>query len=76
MSTFVDTSVWFAAACARDRNNCLAKSILLSLDGWTLTGHVLAETWQLLRTRFGGANLLPDDLSPSLSSSVPCISSR
>lgn len=55
MSTFVDSSVWFAAAVARDRNNELAKSILLSLDGWTLTGHVLAETWQLLRARFGTA---------------------
>lgn len=53
MSTFVDSSVWFAAASARDRNNGLAKSILASLDRWTLTGHVLAETWQLLSARFG-----------------------
>lgn len=53
MSTFVDSSVWFAAASARDPNNELAKSILLSLDGWTLTDHVLAETWQLLSARYG-----------------------
>ncbi|QQO19136.1 PIN domain-containing protein [Bradyrhizobium diazoefficiens] len=53
MSTFVDSSLWFAAASARDRNNGLAKSILLSLDGWRLTDHVLAETWQLLSARFG-----------------------
>lgn len=53
MSTFVDSTVWFAAAIARDRNNELAKSILASLDGWTLTGHVLTETWQLLSARFG-----------------------
>lgn len=54
MSTFVDSSVWFAAAVSRDRNSELAKSILLSLDGWRLTDHVLAETWQLLSARFGG----------------------
>lgn len=53
MTTFVDSSVWFAAASSRDRNNGLAKSILLSLDGWRLTDHVLAETWQLLSARFG-----------------------
>lgn len=53
VSTFVDTSVWFAAASTRDRNNGLAKSILLSLEGWTLTDQVLAETWQLLSARFG-----------------------
>lgn len=53
VSTFVDTSVWFAAASTRDRNNGLAKSILLSLEGWTLTDQVLAETWQLLSARYG-----------------------
>lgn len=53
MSAFVDTPIWFAAASARDRNNGLAKSILLSLDGWTLSDHVLAETWQLLSARYG-----------------------
>lgn len=53
MSTFVDSSVWFAAACKRDRNNELAKSILLSIDRCTLTDHVLVHTWQLLNAQFG-----------------------
>lgn len=53
MSTFVDSSVWFAAACKRDRNNELAKSILLSVDRCTLTDHVLVQTWQLLNAQFG-----------------------
>ncbi|QQO16768.1 PIN domain-containing protein [Bradyrhizobium diazoefficiens] len=53
MSTFVDSSVWFAAACKRDRNNELAKSILLSIDRCTLTNHVLAQTWQMLNAQFG-----------------------
>lgn len=53
MRTFVDSSVWFAAACKRDRNNELAKSILLSIDRRTLTDHVLLHTWQLLNAQFG-----------------------
>lgn len=55
MSTFVDSSVWFAAACKRDRNNELAKSILLSIDRCTLTDHVLVQTWQLINAQFGTA---------------------
>ncbi|QQN65592.1 PIN domain-containing protein [Bradyrhizobium diazoefficiens] len=67
VSTFVDTSVWFAAASARDPENELAKSILLGLDGWTLTDHVFAETWQLLKARFGSevANTFWDRLRES-----------
>lgn len=67
MSTFVDSSVWFAAASARDPNNALAKSILLGLDGWTLTDHVFGETWQLLKARFGSevANTFWDRLRES-----------
>ncbi|QQO13741.1 PIN domain-containing protein [Bradyrhizobium diazoefficiens] len=67
MSTFVDSSVWFAAASARDPENELAKSILLDLDGWTLTDHVLGETWQLLKARFGSevANTFWDRLRES-----------
>jgi predicted nucleic acid-binding protein len=53
VSTFVDSSVWFAAACKRDRNNELAKSILLSVDRCMLTDHVLVQTWQLIKARFG-----------------------
>ncbi|MCK1298451.1 PIN domain-containing protein [Bradyrhizobium sp. 24] len=48
MSTFVDSTVWFAAAAKRDRNN----EILSSTEGWVLTDHVLAKTWQLLRAHF------------------------
>lgn len=67
MSTFVDSSVWFAAASARDPKNELAKSILFGLEGWTLTDHVLGETWQLLKARFGSevANTLWDRLRQS-----------
>ncbi|MBK3665597.1 PIN domain-containing protein [Bradyrhizobium diazoefficiens] len=67
MSTFVDSSVWFVAASARDPNNELAKSILLGLEGWTLTDHVLAETWQLLSARYGSevANTFWDRLRES-----------
>ncbi|UFW46565.1 MULTISPECIES: hypothetical protein [Bradyrhizobium] len=53
MSTFVDSSVWFVAACKRYRNNELAKSILLSIDRCMLTDHVLVQTWQLLNAQFG-----------------------
>ncbi|WFU75479.1 PIN domain-containing protein [Bradyrhizobium sp. CB2312] len=53
MSTFVDSSVWFAAAYKRDRNNELAKSILLSVDRCTLTDHVLVQTSQLIKALFG-----------------------
>lgn len=53
MSTFVDSSVWFAAACKSHRNNELAKSILLSIDRCTLTDHVLVQTWQLINAQFG-----------------------
>ncbi|MCK1480555.1 PIN domain-containing protein [Bradyrhizobium sp. 197] len=53
MSTFVDSTVWFAAAAQRDCNNELAKSILSSTEGWVLTDQVLAEIWQLLRAHFG-----------------------
>jgi len=53
VSTFVDSSVWFAAACKRDSNNELAKSILLSIDRCMLTDHVLVQTWQLIKAQFG-----------------------
>lgn len=53
MSTFVDTSIWFAAAAKNDRSNELAKSILLSVRTPIVTDHVLSETWQLLKASFG-----------------------
>jgi predicted nucleic acid-binding protein len=53
VSTFVDTSVWFAAAAKGDRSNGLAKSILQSVSDHVTTDHVLTETWLLLNSQFG-----------------------
>jgi predicted nucleic acid-binding protein len=47
--TFVDTSVWFAAANIRDRYNDRAKSILAATATPVMTDYVLIETWRLLR---------------------------
>jgi uncharacterized protein len=47
----VDTSVWFAAANIRDRQNGRAKQLIASLDSPVLSDHVLVETWGLLRAR-------------------------
>lgn len=51
MSTFVDTSVWFAAANRGDRQNARAKQILSAVAAPVLTDHVLVETWHLLNSR-------------------------
>jgi predicted nucleic acid-binding protein len=53
MSTFIDSSVWFAAATKNDRSNERAKSILSSVRRPITTDQVLAETWMLLAKRFG-----------------------
>jgi len=55
LSVFVDTSVWFSAVAKNDRSNALAKSILQSIADPVMSDHVLAETWSLLRNRFGRA---------------------
>ena len=52
MSVFIDSSVWFAAAVARDRDNARAKSILNSTWDHVTTDHVLVETWLLLNSRY------------------------
>ena len=52
MSVFIDTSVWFAAAVARDHDNERAKSILASTAAHVTTDHILVETWLLLRSRY------------------------
>jgi predicted nucleic acid-binding protein len=49
---FVDSSVWFAAVVARDRDNVRAKSILRKTTGHVTTDHVLIETWLLLNSRY------------------------
>jgi uncharacterized protein len=51
LTTFVDTSVWFAAANNRDRYNARAKQILSELSAPLLTDHILIETWRLLNSR-------------------------
>jgi uncharacterized protein len=51
LSTFVDTSIWYAAANIRDRDNPHAKRVLAEIRAPILTDHVLAETWRLLRSR-------------------------
>jgi predicted nucleic acid-binding protein len=53
VSVFIDSSVWFAAAVARDTDNARAKSILLSTWDHVTTDHVLIETWLLLNSRAG-----------------------
>jgi uncharacterized protein len=52
LSVFVDSSVWFAAAVARDHNNASARSILQSERDLVTTDHVLVETWLLLNSRY------------------------
>ena len=51
MTTFVDTSVWFAAANIRDGQNSRAKAILSGVVDALLTDHVLVETWNLINAR-------------------------
>jgi uncharacterized protein len=52
LSTFVDSSVWFASVVARDRSNSRARSILLDAGACVTTDHVLVETWLLLNSRY------------------------
>ena len=52
MTIFVDSSVWFAAIVARDRNNARAKSFLQSATACVTTSHVVVETWLLLNSRY------------------------
>jgi predicted nucleic acid-binding protein len=49
---FIDSSVWFAAAVARDTGNTQAKVVLKSVDEAVTTDHVLVETWLLLNSRY------------------------
>src|SRR5262249_19119846 len=51
LTTFVDTSVWFAAANIRDGQNSRAKAILSGVVEPLLTAHVLVETWNLINVR-------------------------
>lgn len=51
MSTFVDSSIWFAEAAPRDHDNLRAKLILSERDDHVTTEHVVVETWLLLNSR-------------------------
>jgi predicted nucleic acid-binding protein len=52
LSTFVDSSVWFASVVVRDRDNARAKTILRGVPDHITTDHVLVETWLLLNSRY------------------------
>jgi predicted nucleic acid-binding protein len=52
LSIFVDSSVWFALATARDQLNSRAKSILQREKETVTTDHIVVETWLLLNSRF------------------------
>jgi len=52
LTLFVDSSVWFAAAYANDRENARAKAVLLAGEYLVTTDHVLVETWFLIGSRF------------------------
>ena len=51
MTTFVDTSTWYAAADGDDRSHRRAVEILGRGEQLLTSDHVLAETWILLRHR-------------------------
>jgi predicted nucleic acid-binding protein len=51
LSTFVDTSVWFAAVNIREARNEEAKGILAGIADPVLTDHVLVETWRLVNNK-------------------------
>jgi predicted nucleic acid-binding protein len=49
VSVFVDSSVWFAAANIKDRNNAAAKQLLAGLSNLITTDHVLVESWLIMQ---------------------------
>jgi predicted nucleic acid-binding protein len=53
MSLFVDTSIWYAAVDASDRDNASAKAILKSGELLVTTDHILVEAWMLFSRRLG-----------------------
>jgi predicted nucleic acid-binding protein len=53
MSLFVDTSIWYAAVDASDRDNVRAKAILKSGEPLLTTDHILVEAWMLFSRRLG-----------------------
>ena len=53
MTTFVDSSIFFAAAYSADRLNRRAKVLLQAAGRRITTDHVVVETWLLLNSRVG-----------------------
>ncbi|NOX29142.1 MAG: PIN domain-containing protein [Actinobacteria bacterium] len=54
MTTFVDTSAWYAAADRADRSHDRATLRLREFEGQLVTSdHVLIETWHLASSRLG-----------------------
>ena len=51
MSTFADTSFWYALSYANDRHNARAKLIAHAGHEFVTTDHILVETWLLLQRR-------------------------
>jgi len=51
VTLFVDTSAWYAAADAGDRNNARARHVLATDPALLTSDHVLVESWTLLRHR-------------------------
>ena len=53
MTLFVDTSAWYAAVDADDRENPRAKEVLAGSEALLTTDHVLVESWLLMYRRLG-----------------------
>jgi uncharacterized protein len=53
VTLFVDTSAWYAAADADDRENARAKEILGTGEALLTSDHVLIESWLLVHRRLG-----------------------
>ncbi len=54
--TFVDTSIWYAAADDSDAHSAVARTLLKDHEGALLTSDlVLAELWNLVNARVGHA---------------------
>lgn len=55
MSTFVDTSAFYAAADSGDRSHLRAIEVLSTAESLVTSDHVLVESWMLIRSRGGRA---------------------
>lgn len=73
MSLFVDTSAWYAAADAGDRDNARAREILSAETELVTSDHVLVESWFLLRYRLdrGAAERFWDGLRAGVAAVEP-----